>query len=214
MKLDPTFVKAYHRRGTARANTGNMELALNDFKKVLSLEPHNKAALQEFERLSKLRKKESPKSIMVESSKDGGSKKRVSFDQPVAIKTKSARSTESEALEKPTQPLDLALRHPSLAVLNEFVPEPNDAKKEPAVKIVIAPVNDTKQECLGIDKLINQYPLTNNTEVKNETTATTLQAYRDTVLPVPKNCIQFYQDWTRLEKSPNSQYKYLKVVLV
>lgn len=210
LKLDPTFVKAYHRRGTARANTGKMELALSDFQKVLDIEPHNKAALQEFERLSKLTKKESPKSIVAEHSKGGTSKKRVSFDQSVATKTKSARAIESETKEKTIELVDLSLRHPSLTVLNEFVPVLNGDKNGPALKIPVVPVNDAKQECLGIEKIINQFPRTNNTGVKNETT---LHAYLDTVPPVPKNCIQFYQDWTKLEKNPNLQYKYLKQII-
>lgn len=210
LKLDPTFVKAYHRRGTARANTGKMELALSDFQKVLDIEPHNKAALQEFERLSKLTKKESPKSIVAEHSKGGTSKKRVSFDQSVATKTKSARAIESETKEKTIELVDLSLRHPSLAVLNEFVPVLNGDKNGPTLKIPVVPVNDAKQECLGIEKIINQFPRTNNTGVKNETT---LHAYLDTVPPVPKNCIQFYQDWTKLEKNPNLQYKYLKQII-
>ena len=51
LALDPTFVKAYHRRGTARAALGDFDRALSDFKKVLSLEPHNKAAQTELQRL-------------------------------------------------------------------------------------------------------------------------------------------------------------------
>lgn len=206
MKLDPSFVKAYHRRGTARSNTGKLEQALDDFKKVLSIEPHNKAALQEFERLSKF-SKDSSKSGVTEKSKEVNSKKRVSFDQSLTNQTKKAVGI--EPLKKASEIIDLSLKHPSLTVVNEFVPVPNNVKTEPVFQISIAAVKDSKQESLGIDKLLSQFSGGKNIELKN----VEIQSVKtvDVIPPPPKNCIQFYQDWTRLEKSSDLHYQYLKV---
>ncbi|XP_046444270.1 RNA polymerase II-associated protein 3-like isoform X1 [Daphnia pulex] len=207
LKLDPTFVKAYHRRGTARFHTGKMEQALDDFKKVLSIEPHNKAALQEFERLSKL-SKDSSKSTALEKSKEINSKKRVSFDQSVTNQTKKA--VEIEPLKGASEIIDLSLKHPSLTVVNEFVPVPNNGKTEPDVQISIAVVNDSKQESLGIDKLINQLSGQKNIELKTIEIQTAKIV--EIIPPSPKNCIQFYQDWTRLDQNSDLQYQYLKQI--
>lgn len=206
LKLDPTFVKAYHRRGTARFHTGKMEQALDDFKKVLSIEPHNKAALQEFERLSKF-SKDSSKSTAIEKSKEINSTKRVSFDQSVTNQTKKA--VEIEPLKGASEIIDLSLKHPSLTVVNEFVPVPNNGKTEPDVQISIAVVNDSKQESLGIDKLINQLSGQKNIELKTIEIQTAKIV--EIIPPSPKNCIQFYQDWTRLDQNSDLQYQYLKV---
>ena len=202
-------MKAYHRRGTARYNTGKVEQALDDFKKVLSIEPHNKAALQEFERLSKS-SKDSPKSGVTEKSKESNSKKRVSFDQPLT--NKSRKAEEIEPIKMAAEIIDLSLKHPSLAFVNEIVPFPNNVKIEPSVQIPIAAVNDSKQESLGIEKILNQFSCGKNIEIKN----VEIQSAKtvDVIPSPPKNYIQFQQDWTRLEKSSDFQYKYLKVDLV
>lgn len=44
IELDPLNEKAYFRRGQAFINLGEAELAINDYKRVLELEPNNKAA--------------------------------------------------------------------------------------------------------------------------------------------------------------------------
>jgi len=51
LSLDPTYVKAYQRRATARASLKLYQQAVKDFKKVLELEPNNKAAKTEIVRL-------------------------------------------------------------------------------------------------------------------------------------------------------------------
>ena len=49
--LDPTYVKAYHRRANARAQLKRFAEAVQDFDKVLELEPKNKTAKAELEKL-------------------------------------------------------------------------------------------------------------------------------------------------------------------
>lgn len=52
--LDPTYVKAYARRGTARHLMGKLEEAKKDFQRVLSLEPANKQAQQDLDVIDKV----------------------------------------------------------------------------------------------------------------------------------------------------------------
>lgn len=47
LSLDPTSVKALYRRGQALLSLGEIENALSDFERVRSLEPENKAALNQ-----------------------------------------------------------------------------------------------------------------------------------------------------------------------
>ena len=42
LKLDPSYLKAYHRRGKAYLATRKYELAIKDFQKILEKEPENK----------------------------------------------------------------------------------------------------------------------------------------------------------------------------
>lgn len=49
--LDPTYVKAYHRRANARVQLKRFAEAVQDFDKVLELEPKNKTAKAELEKL-------------------------------------------------------------------------------------------------------------------------------------------------------------------
>ncbi len=211
LNLDPTFVKAYHRRGTARANTGKIELALCDFKKVLSIEPHNKAALQELERHSKSWcDKSSTESVLKEKTKDFSRKKGVSFSQSeTEIKTKLS---ESEKLKKTTDRVDLSLNHPSLTYLEDVVLSvPKNVQSEPSIHIPIIAVNDSKQEILGIGKLVNQFSIKKNNCVEKNESVIQQNIVHGAIPPAPKNYIQFDQDFKKLGSYSNFQYQYLKV---
>lgn len=202
LDLDPTFVKAYHRRGTSRANTGKIELAISDFEKVLSIEPHNKAALQELEKLLKFKENENEKSKNSGISKTKGGKFKSSDN------TQSGRAPESIRAKKATI-VDLSLNHPSLTVIEELNPISNTDKVKPAVKVSIASVNDNKQEDLAIGKLVNQLSGVKHVEVNTSQLPTTLVV--NSVPSAPKNYIQFESDWMKLKNNGSLRYQYLKV---
>lgn len=54
LSLDPTYVKGYLRRATARSGLKKYEEAIADYEKVLKLEPGNKMASAEIKKLQKL----------------------------------------------------------------------------------------------------------------------------------------------------------------
>ena len=54
LQLNPSSVKALMRRGMARAHMNRLEEALGDFQRVLQLEPHNKQAKEEIQRMQSL----------------------------------------------------------------------------------------------------------------------------------------------------------------
>merc|ERR1719308_772719 len=47
LSLDPTYIKAYQRRASARTGLDKLNLAIQDYDEVLKLEPKNKAAQTE-----------------------------------------------------------------------------------------------------------------------------------------------------------------------
>ncbi|XP_045591989.1 RNA polymerase II-associated protein 3 [Procambarus clarkii] len=51
LKLDAGYIKGYLRRATSRINLGKTELAIKDYQKVLELEPWNKEAKKELDKL-------------------------------------------------------------------------------------------------------------------------------------------------------------------
>ncbi|CAG0923629.1 unnamed protein product [Notodromas monacha] len=53
LRLDPEYVKAYLRRGSARAARNLIKLAIQDFSKALELEPSNEQATEELAKLKK-----------------------------------------------------------------------------------------------------------------------------------------------------------------
>jgi len=54
LSLDPSYTKAYHRRGVARMGLAKLQLAREDFTRVLQTEPGNKQALLELSKLQAL----------------------------------------------------------------------------------------------------------------------------------------------------------------
>ena len=52
--LDPTYIKAFLRRGAARLGLKKYSDALNDFQQVLKLEPNNKQARTEVEHIQRV----------------------------------------------------------------------------------------------------------------------------------------------------------------
>ncbi|KAI8764243.1 RNA polymerase II-associated protein 3 isoform X5, partial [Biomphalaria glabrata] len=72
LTLDPLYVKAYLRRATSRSSVGKLTEAIEDFKRVLDLEPTNKQAKTELEHLLKevdREKKETVLSSLTEGKK-------------------------------------------------------------------------------------------------------------------------------------------------
>lgn len=61
MRLDPTYVKALHRRATARIQLNQNEEALEDLTKVLAIEPNNVESLKELQKLEKIIESLKPK---------------------------------------------------------------------------------------------------------------------------------------------------------
>ncbi len=54
ISIDPTYVKAYARRASARLSLSKLQDAKKDFERVLQLEPTNKGATAELNKVEKV----------------------------------------------------------------------------------------------------------------------------------------------------------------
>lgn len=85
---DDSYVKAYHRRGLAREGLGKLQLATEDFRKVLQLDPNNKEAaqrLQTLEQKVKTADAEKGEALQQQGSTKAGSKSSAKVEKaPVA----------------------------------------------------------------------------------------------------------------------------------
>lgn len=83
--LDPLYVKAYLRRAAARVGLQHLEPALEDYERVLQLEPNNKHAQTEVDRLQK----------EIQRGKEDS--------QPPATSLEKSQTTEVKAIYKPPE---------------------------------------------------------------------------------------------------------------
>lgn len=176
-------------------------MAKKDFEKVLSLEPHNKAAQQE---LDKLVKDSRSTSISQEKNK----RPTVRFNDPNLESNSMSSPSRVVPVVKSIVKPDIALKHPSLTTIEEFQPVPNSSKTEPLTQIPIVAVSDSKQEELVIGKLISQFSDKEPVDVKITPLNTVVS---DKIPPVPKSYVQFDQEWKKLNSRSDLQYQYLKV---
>lgn len=165
---------------------------------MLSIEPHNKAALQELERLLNS-KERSVKDVAISSKLTSGEEK-------------SGRGLPAVITHQtPHRPrVDLSLDHPLLNQVEKLFPISNSIKYEPKYEVTVLHVKDTKQEGLGIHNLLKK-----NTEKKiPEDKTLKAEAHNSfgAIPAVPKTYIQFENDWTKMKTNTLLQYEYLKVL--
>ena len=109
LSIDPTYTKAYLRRATARRELGDFEGALEDFEKVLELEPRNKQAKDEIERTrlreAKAKQEKEAPPVRVKEKDDGGS-----FGENIKAafsrRTKAGPASSKASHEQPVQELE------------------------------------------------------------------------------------------------------------
>ncbi|XP_011637752.1 RNA polymerase II-associated protein 3 [Pogonomyrmex barbatus] len=101
IQLDKTYVKAYHRRATARIGLKQYKEAIEDIKKMIDLEPHNKEA----EALLNQVKKQSGNSFMSEKDTDTTNishKVKINKEEIKIKDNKNKKSVINENAEKST----------------------------------------------------------------------------------------------------------------
>ncbi|XP_006633725.1 RNA polymerase II-associated protein 3 isoform X1 [Lepisosteus oculatus] len=229
--LDATYTKAFARRGSARLALGKLKEAKQDFETVLNLEPGNKQAMSELE---KMKKEMVAKGLIsehqpAEQNIQGDCQRRIvqPINKPphlrskkplrrmvieevggeISISKRTERTTISAACE--TVSSSRTVVSESQAVPMECAPSPKMLKIE---EISDSPAHSTDKS-----------PITNDVkkvaekcaDVENVTDQKGLPFSLPECLsipPVPANCFQLEADLRKLKNHPDVIYKYLKQI--
>ncbi|XP_014882426.1 RNA polymerase II-associated protein 3-like, partial [Poecilia latipinna] len=203
ISLDDTYSKAFARRGTARLALGKLQEAKEDFQRLLQLEPGNKQALNELQKLQT-----DPDCSGALQAEDGAQRRTV---QPVD-KPEHLRST------KPLRRIDiqeisgkLALpRQEALPPLIQEVDRKTDSplSSSPSAKIIkmeeAAETQTQRHDRVSASRDASQ-------SVQEESTEAA-EAPSSDVPPAPSSSFQLEADLRKLSKQPEAVYRYLRQI--
>lgn len=120
----------------------------------------------------------------------------------------------SKVVRHVKKPVEVALEHPALTLIEELNPAQAESTEGPSVSIPIVAVADDKQERIAIERIVGQLANQKKEEPKSIPKSDPALARQDeaaVIPPVPRNYVQFVQDWKRLGQRNEAQYQYLKV---
>ena len=80
IKLDPKYIKAYYRRGSANMALGKLKMALKDFQAVTSISPKDQDAKNKLKACEKAIVQEAFKKAIVSDSDNGSVEENIDFD--------------------------------------------------------------------------------------------------------------------------------------
>uniref|UniRef100_A0A1E1XD39 RNA polymerase II-associated protein 3 n=1 Tax=Amblyomma aureolatum TaxID=187763 RepID=A0A1E1XD39_9ACAR len=181
LEWDPSYIKAYHRRGLAREGLSKWALAAQDFHKVLSLEPHNREARQH---LTQLEKKE-----LKPDGADVCTKQSSTFQTPnvkVSVEQPETRNATTDVPPSPVRAVTVVKVEP----LGE-APKGKKASEKQLKRVTIKDIpggTPLKEEWVAASKTRNEPELP----------------------PPAASAYQFQIDWRHLAPFPELRYKYLK----
>lgn len=208
ISIDSTYIKAYLRRGSARIGLKKLELALEDFKKVLELDSENKQAKTEILRiekeLNKLNQKENNKEEI----------------RPVDDSTKTGPCGDSVKT-------DVNINEIDKCIVKTIYKPPHLRSKKPLKKIEIKEILSDSEDIASEEKpKLSPNSIINTTDnsVSSETVNNSIihtpkitENYNVRQEPppipsVPQTAYQFYAHWQALRNYPDVQYEYLKKI--
>ncbi|XP_022045045.1 RNA polymerase II-associated protein 3 [Acanthochromis polyacanthus] len=201
ISLDSTYSKAFARRGTARAALGKLEEAKQDFQQLLKLEPGNKQALNELQKL------QIDSTGLLQAEESSQRRTVQPIDKPEHLRsTKPLRRINVEEISgKVTLPE---------SVIQEVMKEAEDGSSplstSPSAKIIkIEEISDSPS--LTSD----QFPANKPTKeaAKEETVGPPEPSATEMELPPPPtNSFQLESDFRKIGKQPQVIYRYLRQI--
>ncbi|XP_054707588.1 RNA polymerase II-associated protein 3-like [Uloborus diversus] len=196
LSIDPTYVKAYLRRGTARSKLGKHSLAKVDFAKVLELEPENKQAQAELEKL-----KQNCDLSEVSLHQENEVVKSQEF-WPTFLGNKAVEPPDEKMdAEKVVLPTDSEIQCilPDSKVL-PIKKSSSNIDKDTFEKVCVASMNEK-----AFIKKVNVLKAEDEKSVLNIPTL-----IQQTLPPVPPSYYQFAMHWRNIRDNPVLRYQYLK----
>ncbi|XP_015516347.1 RNA polymerase II-associated protein 3 [Neodiprion lecontei] len=212
IQLDELYVKAYHRRATARKELKQYKEAMEDLEKVLKLDPSNKDASK---MLTLVKKKiESSKPLLVSQSD-------LTDDTPIEKKigeklcggpVKKPQNIEptSSVVPKPKIPCWSLGEGEDVAIIQPVMKPPHQRSKKPLRRIEVKETESRNSNIEGTVKKIE--PLISEVipvqEVEHDTVRPTNLEHVE-LPPVPRTTVQFFMNWKK-NKDPEFRFLYLE----
>ncbi|XP_043964407.1 RNA polymerase II-associated protein 3 [Gambusia affinis] len=201
ISLDDTYSKAFARRGTARLALGKLQEAEEDFRRLLQLEPGNKQALNELQKLQT-----DPGCSGALRAEDGAQRRTVQpVDKPEHLRsTKPLRRIDIQEISGSLAPP----RQEALPPLIQEVERKTDSplSSSPSAKII-------KMEEAAETQKHDRVPASRDAaqSVQEESTEAA-EASSSDVPPAPSNSFQLESDLRKLSKQPDAVYRYLRQI--
>uniref|UniRef100_A0A3B3UPE3 RNA polymerase II-associated protein 3 n=2 Tax=Poecilia latipinna TaxID=48699 RepID=A0A3B3UPE3_9TELE len=206
ISLDDTYSKAFARRGTARLALGKLQEAKEDFQRLLQLEPGNKQALNELQKLQT-----DPDCSGALQAEDGAQRRTV---QPVD-KPEHLRST------KPLRRIDIQeisgkLALPRQEALPPLIQEVDRKTDSPLSSSPSAKIIKMEEVCGGVPNcspVLSRVSASRDASqsVQEESTEAA-EAPSSDVPPAPSSSFQLEADLRKLSKQPEAVYRYLRQI--
>uniref|UniRef100_A0AAY4EFQ2 RNA polymerase II-associated protein 3 n=1 Tax=Denticeps clupeoides TaxID=299321 RepID=A0AAY4EFQ2_9TELE len=227
--LDATYSKAFARRGTAKAMLGKLKEARDDFEQVLKLEPGNKQAMTELQKIE----------LAVNAAKSSPPHTQRRTVQPIhkpphLRSTKPMRRMEIEEVggdiglvsDDVKEPLEAALSSSQPLVAQNIRPERERAEgglpvgSSPSAKILKIeelpetssqhPVRETGRHSVEVQEKENHEKVSDHSAPGFTLPSSYLKDFE--VPHPPTNSFQLESDLRRIGKQPEVIYKYFKQI--
>ncbi|XP_047431459.1 RNA polymerase II-associated protein 3 [Mugil cephalus] len=209
ISLDGTYSKAFARRGTARVALGKLEEAKQDFQQLLKLEPGNKQALNELQKLQI----DTASSGLLQTEEDSRRRTVQPIDKPTHLRsTKPLRRIDIEEVSgKVTVPEEESSG--SKTLVQEVVKKADDGSSplstSPSAKMIkieeISDVPSHASEQTPASKEAKQPVHPPEPPAIPSSTVTDLP-------PPPANSFQLEADLRKIGKEPEVIYRYLRQI--
>uniref|UniRef100_UPI0037E75945 RNA polymerase II-associated protein 3 n=1 Tax=Semicossyphus pulcher TaxID=241346 RepID=UPI0037E75945 len=214
ISLDSTYSKAFARRGTARGALGKLQEAKQDFQELLKLEPGNKQALNE---LQKLQLDEAPSGLL--QTPDSTQRRTVQpIDKPAHLRsTKPLRRIDIEEVSGKVSMLEMesvGSKSLLLEVVREAEDESSPLSTSPSAKMIkieeIAEVPSHSSDQIPCSRQTKQPP---QKEIAHPPDLSTNPSPTVTDLPPPpSNSFQLEADLRKIGNQPEVIYRYLRQI--
>ncbi|XP_054911563.1 RNA polymerase II-associated protein 3 [Poeciliopsis prolifica] len=201
ISLDDTYSKAFARRGTARLALGKLQEAKEDFRRLLQLEPGNKQALNELQKLQT-----DPDWSGGLQTEDGAQRRTVQpVDKPEHLRsTKPLRRIDIQEISGKLAPP----KQEALPLLIQEVERKTDSplSSSPSAKIV-------KMEEAAETQKHDRVPASRDaSQSVQEESSEAAEAPSSDVPPAPSNSFQLEADLRKLSQQPEAVYRYLRQI--
>ncbi len=218
LDLDPTYVKALQRRATARLRLGRLEESLSDFEGVLRLEPGDRLAKGEVERIKK--------ALAAKKKQEEKKKEEIVVPKGVSFKDNLKGAFSNKSSQSPTSPPPAAAAPLLPGQVVPVTKKPSERSKKGLKRIEIVEIGDVEESAIikkeettpsrapllpepaaAASSKSRGLALAVEKEISASLEKTTLgKPTTSTIPPKPKNSVQFMRAWKSLDAKSRALY--------